>query len=95
LYGKRKLNYKGFLCLDVPTRWNSTFKMLESAEKCQNVFELLEEYDGHYVSSLWDEKNVKKGMGPPTYDNWACIKNFLKFFRLFYEATMRLSGLCM
>jgi hypothetical protein len=43
---REKLNYKGFLCLDVSTRWNSTFKMLKSAEKCQNVFKLLEEYDG-------------------------------------------------
>jgi hypothetical protein len=24
---REKLNYKGFLCLDVPTRWNSTFMM--------------------------------------------------------------------
>jgi len=28
--------------LDVPTRWNSTFKMLEGAEKCQSAFELME-----------------------------------------------------
>jgi hypothetical protein len=28
---REKINFKGLLCLDVPTRWNSTFKMLEGA----------------------------------------------------------------
>jgi hypothetical protein len=44
------------LYLDVPIRWNSTFKMLEGAEKCQSAFELMEELDGYYVSALWDDK---------------------------------------
>jgi hypothetical protein len=39
---REKINFKGLLCLDVPTRWNSTFKMLEGAEKCQSAFELME-----------------------------------------------------
>jgi hypothetical protein len=53
--------------------------MLEGAKKCQSAFEVLEEYDGQYVSLLWDEKNAKKGLGPPTYDDWVRIKIFLKF----------------
>jgi hypothetical protein len=88
---REKLTFKGLLCLNVPTRWNFTFKMLEGAEKCQSVFELIEEYDGHYVSSLFDEKNAKNDLGP-NYDDWARIRIFLKFLKLFYEATMRLSG---
>jgi hypothetical protein len=35
---------------------------------------------------------IKKVLGPPNYEDWSCIKIFLKFSRLFYEATMRLSG---
>jgi hypothetical protein len=60
---REKLTFKNLLCLDVPTRWNSTFKMLEGAEKCQSAFELMEEYDVHFVSSLFDEKNDKKKFG--------------------------------
>jgi hypothetical protein len=39
---RETITFKGLLCIDVPTRWNSTFKMLEDAEKCQNAFELME-----------------------------------------------------
>jgi hypothetical protein len=53
---REKITFKGLLCPDVPTRWNSTFKMLEDAEKCQSVFELMEEHDENYISSLFDEK---------------------------------------
>jgi hypothetical protein len=31
--------------------------MLEGAEKCQSAFDLMEEHDGNYVSSLFDEKS--------------------------------------
>jgi hypothetical protein len=29
---RENINFNGLLCLDVPTRWNSTFKMLEGAK---------------------------------------------------------------
>jgi hypothetical protein len=40
---KEKLSFKGLLCLDIPTKWNSTYKMLEAIEKCQSALELMEE----------------------------------------------------
>ena len=36
------------LCLDVPTRWNSTYFMLKSAFKYQRVFESLHLVDESY-----------------------------------------------
>jgi hypothetical protein len=39
---REKLLLKGLLCLDVPTRWNSIYKMLVAAEKCQSIFQLME-----------------------------------------------------
>ena len=42
---KEKVGCKSRLCLDVPTRWNYTYMMLEKAEKYQKAFERLEEED--------------------------------------------------
>ena len=38
---KVKIASKGCICLDVSTRWNSTYMMLENAEKFQRAFERL------------------------------------------------------
>jgi hypothetical protein len=38
------------------------------------------------------KRMLKKSLGPPTYDDWARIRIFLKFLKLFYDVTMRLSG---
>lgn len=35
---KEKIEYKGGLVLDVPTRWNSTFQMLDVALKFEKAF---------------------------------------------------------
>ncbi|KAK4858312.1 hypothetical protein QYF36_014400 [Acer negundo] len=42
-----KLGNNGFVVLDVPTWWNSTYLMLESAVKFRKAFEPMEEEDGH------------------------------------------------
>ena len=34
-----KIESKSFLCLDVPTRWNSTYLMLEAVEKFESAFQ--------------------------------------------------------
>lgn len=44
----KKITCKSLLCLDVPTRWNSTYLMLEVAEKFQKAFECLEEDDPRF-----------------------------------------------
>ncbi|XP_059451427.1 zinc finger BED domain-containing protein RICESLEEPER 2-like [Corylus avellana] len=89
---REQISFKGLLCLDVSTRWNSTFLMLEGAEKCQSAFQLMEEFDKNFKSALNEEKNEKEGLGPPTCVDWNRIRIFLKFLKLFYDATMRLSG---
>ncbi|XP_024019188.1 zinc finger BED domain-containing protein RICESLEEPER 2-like [Morus notabilis] len=42
---REKIEYKGLVCLDVPTRWNSTYMMLDAAIKFQKAFERYEEED--------------------------------------------------
>ncbi|XP_024024324.1 zinc finger BED domain-containing protein RICESLEEPER 1-like [Morus notabilis] len=42
---REKIEYKGLVCLDVPTRWNSSYMMLDAAIKFQKAFERYEEED--------------------------------------------------
>ncbi|KAL4378159.1 hypothetical protein GQ457_02G042620 [Hibiscus cannabinus] len=84
---QEKIDSKSLVCLDVETRWNSTFLMLESVLKFQKAFSLLSKNDGRYRAEL------AKYDGVPTDDDWDCIRNLIFFFlKIFHEATVRLSG---
>ncbi|KAK2641027.1 hypothetical protein Ddye_022790 [Dipteronia dyeriana] len=61
---------KGLVVLDVPTRWNSTYLMLESAVKLRKAFERLGEEDIQYVNYFRDDENDHKRIGPPNFDDW-------------------------
>ena len=52
---KEKVDFKIQLCLDVLTRWNYTYIMLEKAEKYQKAFERLEEDDPNFLMTIRDE----------------------------------------
>nr|KYP60303.1 Putative AC transposase [Cajanus cajan] len=75
-----KIECKKLLCLDVPTTWNSTYMMLDAAEKFQVAFEKLDFEDSSYVE-------VFGIVGPPTTIDWENVRAFLKFLKIFYEAT--------
>ncbi|KAL4021214.1 hypothetical protein IC575_020006 [Cucumis melo] len=74
-----KMSTKNCLTMDVPTRWNSTFTMLDGAIKCQKTFERLEEHDPSYL--LKDDI--------PTTEDWDNAKVFVKFLKTFSEVTMK------
>ncbi|XP_023742254.1 zinc finger BED domain-containing protein RICESLEEPER 2-like [Lactuca sativa] len=66
-----KLNVTGTVCLDVSTRWNSTYLMLESALKYRKTF-----------NSLLNEVNAKKKydvtrVGPPSDIDWDVAQAFM------------------
>ncbi|XP_031257249.1 zinc finger BED domain-containing protein RICESLEEPER 2-like [Pistacia vera] len=44
--------YKGGVCLDVATRWNSTYLMLDVAVKFKKAFQRLEDEDPNYITDL-------------------------------------------
>ena len=51
------------LSLDVPTRWNSTYLMLDCALKFVRAFDTLEEEDGRYELYFF-LKHMEMGKSP-------------------------------
>lgn len=64
-----KIESKSLLCLDIETRWNSTYKMLETAIKFEKSFERLKDDDLEYMMYFScdemqsDEVNVEDDLG--------------------------------
>jgi len=75
-----KIECKKLLCLDVPTRWNSTYMILDAAIKFQVAFEKLNNEDTSYMACFCDE-------GAPSPSDWKHAQYFLKFLKNFCEAT--------
>ncbi|GAU49294.1 hypothetical protein TSUD_89190 [Trifolium subterraneum] len=87
---KECIGFAGITCkkgvsLDVSTRWNSTYLMLESAEKFQLAFEKLDEEELSYRDYFGD-------VGPPISYDWDIGRAFATFLKLFYEATLVFSS---
>ncbi|KAK3218031.1 hypothetical protein Dsin_012001 [Dipteronia sinensis] len=82
-----KLGNNGFVVLDVPTRWNSTYLMLESAVKLRKAFERMEEENGHYVNYFKESDNEKR-ISPPLLNDWENAKVFIQFLSTFYDITL-------
>ena len=97
---KQKINCKSLLCLDVPTRWNSTNQMLEAACKFENAFVRMEEDDTnfkyHYLDydiggdEITNIRGITSAL--PTKQDWDNCRVLVKFLKLFYNATKRFSG---
>jgi hypothetical protein len=67
------------LCFDVPTRWNSTYLMLDSALKYKRAFTHLHLYDDNYRFC-------------PSAEEWKRGEKICVFLHPFYETTKLISG---
>ncbi|XP_017613423.1 zinc finger BED domain-containing protein RICESLEEPER 3-like [Gossypium arboreum] len=81
-----KIECKKMLYLDVCTRWNSTYLMLDTAQNFERAFERFEEQDTNF------EAELESGEGWPSVDDWANVRNLGDFVEHFYEVTLRISG---
>ncbi|XP_062100343.1 zinc finger BED domain-containing protein RICESLEEPER 2-like [Humulus lupulus] len=83
---------KGLLCLDVQTRWNLTFLMLNCALKFGRAFERMEG-DGNY-SKYFNEadKDGKPKERPPSEKHWQDASVFVRFLETFYDVSLKFSG---
>ncbi|GJW24845.1 zinc finger BED domain-containing protein RICESLEEPER 2-like protein [Tanacetum coccineum] len=74
------------LVLDVPTRWNSTYNMLEVAHEYKDAFA---RYDLEDVEFGVHIRN--KGHSVPTAEDWVNAKKLCHFLKTFYDITLRIS----
>ncbi|XP_077228634.1 zinc finger BED domain-containing protein RICESLEEPER 2-like [Tasmannia lanceolata] len=84
---QEKISCTKTVCLDVCTRWNSTFLMLQSALEFQKAFERLADLDCNFQFSLKD--------GPPTDEDWDRAKVLCRFLERFYISTKKFISLRM
>ncbi|XP_042988697.1 zinc finger BED domain-containing protein RICESLEEPER 2-like [Carya illinoinensis] len=84
---KEKIDSKKMLSLDVQTRWNSTYIMLEAAENFEKAFRWMESEDHNFLSYFKDGN-----IGPPRAKEWETVQVFVKFLKMFYDATCRFFG---
>ncbi|KAH7672190.1 Tam3-transposase (Ac family) protein [Dioscorea alata] len=62
------------LCIDVPTRWNSTYNMIDGAIVFQSVFDQYAVRDANYK---W----------LPSFDDWEKAKKIAEFLEVFHDVT--------
>ncbi|CAM8900102.1 unnamed protein product [Rhodiola kirilowii] len=81
--------------MDVPTRWNSTYKILEGAFKYKVVFSRMNDEDVNF-RAYFNEEVKKDGMfvkrmGPPMEEDWLDAQAFTLFLKRFSDSTIKLS----
>ncbi|KAI4328613.1 hypothetical protein L6164_020951 [Bauhinia variegata] len=74
----KKISNGASLCFDVPTRWNSTYIMLEQAIPFQKAFDRLEVEDEGYIAWFKEDRR-------PSILDWDNARAFVQFLKLFYE----------
>ena len=82
---------KSLPCLNVPTQWNSTYLMLETAKNFEKVFLQMDFEDDGY-SSYFRTKEDSGGLGSPCMCDFQNCRAFVTFLRLFYNTTKKFSG---
>ncbi|KAH0712018.1 hypothetical protein KY289_007977 [Solanum tuberosum] len=92
------INCKKSLCLDVCTRWNSTYLMLNRAIEFENAFSSYAARDIgllHYLQFVDDEDGNdedESAVGALLSDDWDNVRKIANFLQIFYDLTREVSG---
>lgn len=78
-----RITYKDSICLDVATKWNSTYLMLDTAIKFRKAFERMEEDYLSFPNELDHDL--------PRDEDWENVIILCKFLKQFYDAINRMS----
>ncbi|XP_023765113.2 zinc finger BED domain-containing protein RICESLEEPER 2-like [Lactuca sativa] len=72
---------------DVPTRWNSTYHMMEIAQAYKKTFERydIEEFDFRCEIEM-------AGLSIPSSSDWERVRNVCHFLKPFHDVTLRIYG---
>ncbi|CAL1377045.1 unnamed protein product [Linum trigynum] len=79
---------KKMLSLDVPTRWNSTYYMLEAAVLFEDAFSSLERKDKDYKPELKAKRYKNQEIGVPQHEDWKNAKVLMKYLKFFHDLTL-------
>ncbi|XP_013601612.1 zinc finger BED domain-containing protein RICESLEEPER 2-like [Brassica napus] len=83
---------RGSLPLDVKTRWNSTYLMLDQAIKFMAAFEKMEAEDKPYIDYFMELESGKKRIEPASTTDWEEAERLVHFLVIFYNLTLMLSA---
>ncbi|CAN1352375.1 Zinc finger BED domain-containing protein RICESLEEPER 2 [Linum perenne] len=88
----KKMKCKKMSLLDVPTRWNSTFSMLDTASAYEKAFKVLENMESNFVEDLEAKTYQGEVIGVPSSSDWDSLRVLTSHLKFFSDMTRVASG---